>query len=208
MTENNKNSIKDYLNEFEETLDSNRQISLYKMLKKKCPLTIRSLEKKINGKHNILFLDRENKWYTAVINYLVKNDILEAERQENGTTLHNVSEEYKKYFVHPVSTVYAPKNCSNHLILYSQIAGDFLVKSGLVSADGSEFVQDKKKPKKNTFVSKHSKLIKIIFSIIMFVTIVNYILMVSKYGINQMTPFLCNTCLFALSILITTTKLD
>lgn len=208
MTENNKNSIKDYLNEFEETLDSNRQISLYKMLKKKCPLTIRSLEKKINGKHNILFLDRENKWYTAVINYLVKNDILEAERQENGTTLHNVSEEYKKYFVHPVSTVYAPKNCTNHLILYSQIAGDFLVKSGLVNADGNEFVQDKKKPKKNTFVSKHSKLIKIIFSIIMFVTIVNYILMVSKYGINQMTPFLCNTCLFALSILITTTKLD
>lgn len=208
MMENNKNSIKDYLNEFEETLDSNRQISLYRMLKKKCPLTIRSLEKKINGKHNILFLDRENKWYTAVINYLVKNDILEAERQENGTTLHNVSEEYKKYFVHPVSTVYAPKNCSNHLILYSQIAGDFLVKSGLVNADGNEFVQDKKKPKKNTFVSKHSKLIKIIFSIIMFVTIVNYILMVSKYGINQMTPFLCNTCLFTLSILITTTKLD
>lgn len=206
--ENKKNNMESFLNEFNETLDSNKQISLYKLLKKNCPNTIRSLEKKINGKKSILLLDKENKWYTAVINYLTKEEILEADRQDNGTTLHNVSEDFKKYFVHPVSTVYAPKNCKNHLILYSQIASDFLIKSGIVNSDGNEFVQEKKKNKKNTFISKNAKIIKIIFSVIMFVTIVNYILMISKYGINLMTPFLCNTCLFALSILVTTTKLD
>lgn len=207
MNKENKPTIESFVNDFNVTLDSNKQISLYDLLRKKCPNTIKNLEEKINGKHFIPKSDKENKWYTAVINYLTMENFLETEKDENGT-YHNVSENYKKYFIHSTSSLYAPKNCKNHLMLYKQTANEFLIKSGILNKDGTEFIKGKQPKNKLTFINKYSKLIKFIFSVILFISIVNYVLMVSKYGITVMTPFLCNTCLFSISILITTSKLD
>lgn len=204
----NKNTFEKFVNDYKETLDANKQISLYNLLLKKCPNSIKKLNKKIYGPKYIPFLDKEKKWYTVFINYLTINNILEVDRRENGT-YHNVTDDYKDYFIHSVSTVFAPKNHENHLILYSQTADDFLSKSGILNSDGSEFVKGpENKNKKNSFFAKYSKQINIASSILMFITVANYIFMISNYGLHLMTPFLSNTCLFTLSVILSTTKFD
>lgn len=199
---NDKNTIEDFLKEIPDKLDSNKTISLYDLMLHKCPLTIKQLNKKINDK-KFLHGEEKQKWYTLVLNYLVKENILEGEKTENGT-IHKVNEDWKKYFLVGESTVFSLSNASKHLILYSQIAKDFLIASGFLNKEGKElFAPEKeKKSKGQNLLKKYAKPLNYLATIVLFVTFANFVLMVSRYGIKEITPFLSNTCLFTLSSII------
>ena len=205
MNEEKNKSIVNFIKKLPVKLDSNKKISLYEILKLKCPKTIKSINRHLEGKKKKLFPKNENKnkWYTVITNYLINSKILYIEQDKNGTK-HFVEDEWEKYFIYPVSGIYSLDNLQNHLILYRQTAIQFLIKAGLLDEEEKELIHENNK-KENIF-SKHEKLIKTVMYVVFFITIINYIFMISKYGIKEITPFLSNTCLFTLSALIISTE--
>lgn len=206
MSDEKKENIAGFIKEIPVKLDAKNQVSLYNILKKKCPDTIRILNEKYEGKKK-LFISKENrnKWYTYIINYLTKSDILEMETDDNGT-IHIVTEDYTKYFTYATSKIYSKENFNQHLMLYNQTAVEFLEKAGILDSSGNEIMQDKSKKKGKGFFSKYSKQINWLMNAIFFLTIVHFVIMAAKYGIKQMTPFLSNTCLFTISCIIICTN--
>lgn len=202
MSEEKKETIAGFIKEIPVKLDAKDQVSLYNIIKKKCPDTIRILNEKYEGKKK-LFIKRENrtKWYTSIINYLTKSGILEMNSEDSGT-IHIVTDDYTKYFTYATSKIYSKENFSQHLMLYRQTAIEFLQKAGILDSSGNEIMQEKPLKKGKGIFSKYEKQIKWIMNVVLFLSIVNFILMVSKYGIKQITPFLSNTCLFTLSCII------
>ena len=121
---------------------------------------------------------------------------------EDSGTIHIVTDDYTKYFTYATSKIYSKENFSQHLMLYRQTAIEFLQKAGILDSSGNEIMQEKTLKKGKGIFSKYEKQIKWIMNVVLFLSIVNFILMVSKYGIKQITPFLSNTCLFTLSCII------
>lgn len=208
MSNEKKDNISNFINEIPVKLDANEQISLYNLLKKKCPQTIKLVTDRIEGKKKNLFSKTKNenkdRWYTYVVNYLTKSNVLCLDK-DNNNSKHLVEDEWEKYFVYPASNIYSLENLSNHLILYRQTAIEFLKKTGILDENGNEIISEKpKKGSKNIF-SKYAKQIKIVMNIIFFLTIINFILMISKYGLKDITPFLSNTCLFTFAAIMLST---
>ena len=197
--------IDSYVKEIEGTLDVRKAVSLFKLMKKKCPDTIRILTEKLNGKKFIYIPDKKNKWYTWLLNYLVKLNVLSLETREDGS-IHRVNEDYIKYFTTETSTIYSEKNCQEHIKLWSENALEFLEKARITDSNGCEIMQIKKKKKNNSFFSKYEKQIKWIMNIILFATTANFVFMISKYGLKEITPFLSNTCLFTMSCIVLSTN--
>lgn len=190
-----KDNIAKYINDLPEKLDQKKSISLFKAIKLYCPNTIKLLNKKIENKNII----SHRKWYTAVINYLVKKEILTTEKTDLGT-FHNVEESYIKYFIIPKSPVYSLNNADNHLILYKQTIKEFLIEAGLLNQEGKEIIE---KPQKDNFEikQKEKKVIKIISIILLIYTILQFIILITKYGFKQYIPLLMNTILLIIAIL-------
>lgn len=196
--------IQEFVNKIEETLDSSKSISLYQLLIDKCPYTIQKINKKITGKNNYKTLYKERKWYTSIINYFVDEGILETER-ENNSTYHNVSDEYKKYFIIPKSSLFVLSNSNDHLKLYKQSADDFLIKVGLLTKDNKEFFQPKNKENKiDKFFNKNEKIIKKITYLGLIFTLLSLFLMLPKFDLFEITPLICCFLLLIIEILIIT----
>ena len=197
--------IDSFVKDIEGPLDARKAISLFKLMKKKCPDTIRRITEKLNGKKFFYIPDKKNKWYTWLLNYLVKQNILSLETRDDGS-IHRVDDAYIKYFTTETSTIYSEKNCQEHIKLWSENALEFLEKAGIIDSNGNEIMKLKKKKNGNTFFSKYEKQIKWIMNIILFGTVVNFVLMVSKYGLKDITPFLSNTCLFTMACIVLSTN--
>lgn len=195
-----ENTIKEYIDDLPEKLNSNKTISLYELIKKSCPGTIRILNTKIYGQNAAFIPFKEEKWYTSIINYLVKKQILETEKTDIGT-FHNVSENYTKYFLVPKSTVYSLNNKKKHLMLYAQTSHEFLKATGLYTKENKEFLYNIKK-ENNFFDEKTKKIIKIITIFVCAYTILQYLILFSKYGFQNMIPITLNSLIFTITMLI------
>ena len=193
-------NIKEFVEHLPEKKDSNKIISLYTLIKKECPNTIKHLNKKIYGTTSVFKKEDKEKWYTSFINYLTKKEVLETERSEEGT-YHNVTDEYTKYFLVPKSTIYSLDNKKQHLTLYKQQSKEFLEKVGILDKEGNEFIKSESK-KIFKFSDKHKKWIKIISIIVLSWTVLQHILMISKYGLDNMISITLNFILFVISLLL------
>lgn len=203
--ENNKTpetNIGLYFETLPKKLDSTKNISLYSLMKKYCPQTVRKISARIYGTKRPI--DVDNKWYAALLNYLVKKEILEPNVENNRTFHEVIDDDYKMFFTHPTSTAYTTANCKNHLILYKDTSKAFLIKAGIIDKDGNEILGEKKKDNDKNFLKKYSKQIRWISWILFVFTLINFVLMISKYGLIMITPFLTNTCLFSLSLIFIT----
>lgn len=98
------------------------------------------------------------------------------------------------------------KKCPEHIKLWSENALEFLEKARITDSNGCEIMQIKKKKKNNSFFSKYEKQIRWIMNIILFATTANFVFMISKYGLKEITPFLSNTCLFTMSCIVLSTN--
>lgn len=197
-----------YIETLPDKLDSKKVISLYQLIKKYCPVTISKINNKIYGKSYFSFRKKEPKWYTVIINYLIKEGILEEEKNNIGS-FQNVSEDFQKYFLVPKSTVFSLDNKYKHLLLYKQTGKKFLTESDILDENGNERVKKIQEKKDEHFfnLSKKQKKIAMIFSgSILFYTLLQFIIMISKFGFSNMLPFFTNGILFTIAILVITAK--
>lgn len=195
-----KKEIIDFVENIPQKLDQTKSISLYKLIIKKCPNCLNQICKKIYGKYSWKEIHKERKWYTAIINYMVKTEVMMTEKIE-GQTFHNVTEEYSKYFIIPKSSAYSLNNADEHIKLYAETATEFLKECGLLNQDGKEVIQEDevKKQKKN---KKAKKIINITASMGLLTTILYYIILAAKYGLKQYISILSVSCLFTIFVVI------
>ena len=194
-------NIGEYINEIPQKLDSSKNISLYNLIKINCPCTIKTINQKLYGKQNKI--DSESKWYTSVINYLVKKEILTTERSELGT-FHNVKDSYQKYFIVPKSTLFSLENKKRHLLLYKQTAAEFLKAAELLNIEGKEYLAPAKNKKVFDFSEKTIRILKKLSLVMIIWAFIQFILLISKYGLINMIPMLLNSLLLAIGLVLYT----
>lgn len=198
------NNIIDFLKDIPDKYDANKTISLYNLIKQNCPLTVKNLNIKIYGQHLYLFKsNNEPKWYTQILNYLVQTGILSTEKNKDSV-YHNVNEKYVKYFLIPKSTCFSLSNCDKHLLLYKEASQEFLIKAGLLDKKGQEFFTETKTESKNILSEKNKKYLNYLFVFLLFWSIIQFIILISKFGINNMIPIFLNCILFTVSIILIT----
>ena len=78
---------------------------------------------------------------------------------------------------------------------------EFLEKVGILDKEGNEFIKSESK-KIFKFSDKHKKWIKIISIIVLSWTVLQHILMISKYGLDNMISITLNFILFVISLLL------
>lgn len=194
-------NLTDFINNIPEEKGNRKTISLYKLIKTSCPETIKTINKRINGKSLITMLKKSKNWYIIIINYLTVNDILRTEKTDIGT-FHNVTEKYMKYFNVPKSTVFSQINFPQHLNLYKDTAEDFLSAVKLKTKDGKEIFETEKKDQYIT-VSKRLKIgLRYLAYGLLVWSLLQFGILVANYGYKQMLPMLLNSILFSISVVL------
>ena len=204
------NDFKEYIDSIPVILNTKKKISLYKAMKTCCPYTVKVLNKRVLGENKKIIPSREdrNKWYVAFLNFLQKKEILEKEVQNENTTIHNVNQEWQKYFVVKSSTTFSQQNIKEHLFLYEENYKEFFTKIQLLDKNGKEILNTKEKNNAKTISEKlsdkHKKIINAAGFSLLAWTIIDYILLISKYGLNNLIEIIVNCFLFTLAIIIIT----
>lgn len=193
--------ITEFVNEIPEEKGNRKTISLYKLIKTNCPQTIRSINKRLNGKSIINKLKHNKNWYIVIINYLTKNEILRTEKTDIGT-FHNVTEDYIEYFNVPKSTVFSQNNFPTHLMLYKDSVETFLKETGLKNKEGKEYFEEEKKEDEIKINKKIQKYLKILAFSLLSWSLLQFGIMTAKYGYNNMIPIIINSILFAISLIL------
>lgn len=194
-----KQSITNFVNEIPVKKEKRGTITLYNLIKKNCPDTISAINIKLNGHKK--YLKHKNDWYIICINYLTKNGIFQTEKTDVGT-FHNVTENYLDYFKIPKSTVFSETNFPQHLILFKDTSQEFLKKTNLIDKEGNEYFAEKKEDKDFKISQKKEKIIKIAANFLMIWSILQFGIMISKYGYQEILPMILNSILFAISLLL------
>ena len=191
----------DFIQTVPEEKGNRKTISLYKLIYQNCPETIKTINKRINGKSLINKIKKNKNWYIIIINYLTVNDILRTEKTEIGT-FHNVTEKYIKYFNVPKSTVFAQVNFLQHLNLYKDTAEEFLVAVKLKTKEGEEYFKTPKKDESIKVPKKLKKILHISAYALLCWSLLQYGIMIPKYGYLNMLPMIINSILFSISVVL------
>ena len=205
MEEKKRTDISIFIDEINPKLDVNQTVSLFNAMKQYCPYTIKEITKKLNGNKILLGKSEKRKWYTYIINYLTKKEILEVDQREETQTFHKVNEDYQKYFTNQTSTLYSLDNAEKHLMLYEQTVTDFLKKAELINKDKIDFCKKEKEHKKKTELTENEKRnCKYIGGIIIILSILQFARMVSIFGIENFKTIAINSIIFTIGCLILT----
>lgn len=193
----------DFIETIPEEKGVRKTISLYKLIQQNCPETIKTINKRINGKSLINRIKKNKNWYIIIINYLTMNDILRTEKTDIGT-FHNVTEKYIKYFKVPKSTVFGLVNFPQHLNLYKDSAEEFLISVKLKTKEGEEYFKDNKKNEDIKVSKKFKKYLHIFAYALLMWSLLQYGIMIAKYGYIEMIPMIINSILFSISVVLLT----
>lgn len=195
------NNIEDFVKEFQTKKDSNKTISLYDAIKKYCPETIKTLNYKIYGKKFTFKKFYENKWYTSIVNYLLKMNVFETDKKEEGT-YHLVTEDYTNFFLNPVSTVFNPSNHKKHLILYKESIKEFLIAVKIIDKNEKELLKKEEKKEKLKLDKKKQKIVNSIGLIFLIYSIIQFFTFTAKFDLHNLIILVSNSLLFTIACLL------
>lgn len=193
------NSLENFLEkEVKIQKQNNKTISLYQAIKKYCPNTIKKIKIKIHGKTIFTNETSTNNWYLVILNYLTKKEIINFDKRDNGT-FHEANHEYTKYFNKTQSSLYNYDNLKNHFELKQETIIEFLIKAELLTKDKKEIFSNNVTKEKN---SKYQKLNKVISIVLFTWSILQFVLLIPKYGYINIIPFFLNSIVFTISIIL------
>ena len=198
-------NIKDYYESIKPPPDSSRKVSLYRLMRTRCPHTIRKLDRKVSG--DKASADKSGKnWYVSVLNYLVTKKVFTTEEIDK-LKYHVVAENFRKYFPNERSQAYSEKNQPEHVMLYKETAEAFLKKTGLLTESGHELFDEErnKAPELGKDIldinPKARKAIRIVCGFILLWSIFQYFALIPKMGFADARDIFLNSLLFGFSLL-------